>query len=229
MLDLQQKRRFMKKYLSVLKDSRLFHGVALEEIESVLECLGAGVRTCRKGEYVIRQGETLQELMVLLKGNLYIQREDFWGNRSIVNQISVGEMFGEAYAAPDSEGCFNDVVAMEDSEILYFNMKQLLENGTSSSSFHTRVLRNLYWAIAEKNRQLVQKLGYMSQRTTRDKLISYLSEEARKHNRDTFEIPFNRQQLADYLSVDRSAMSHELCKMKKEGMLEFQKNQFRLM
>ena len=91
------------------------------------------------------------------------------------------------------------------------------------------VVQNLFYAISEKNRSLVQKLDHMSRRTTRGKLISYLSEEAGKQNSESIIIPFNRQQLADYLSVDRSAMSSELCRMRDEGLLEFEKNRFRLL
>ena len=91
------------------------------------------------------------------------------------------------------------------------------------------ILQNLFFAISEKNRKLVQKLGHMSKRSTREKLISYLSEEAKRQNGARFSIPFNRQQLADFLSVDRSAMSNELCKMRDEGLLRFDKNRFELL
>ena len=90
------------------------------------------------------------------------------------------------------------------------------------------VIQNLFYAISVKNRSLVQKLGHMSRRTTREKLLSYLSEQAKKQGTSSFEIPFNRQQLADFLSVDRSAMSNELCKLRDEGLLSFERNRFQL-
>lgn len=204
-------------------------GVGEEETEAMLSCLNARMRTCKKGEYVLRQGEHLEDIMILLEGKLHIQQDDYWGNRSILRQITVGDMFGEAYASPESGALLNDVVAIEDSRILAFDVKRILTTCSSACRFHTMIVQNLFFAISEENRKLVQKLGYMSQRTTREKLISYLSEEAKKQRSSSFTIPFNRQQLADFLSVDRSAMSSELGKMRDEGLLIFDRNQFTLL
>lgn len=218
----------MKKYISILKRTRLFAGVGDSEIELLLSCLSARLCTYKKGEYVLRQGEHLSDIIVLVDGNLHIQKDDYWGNRSILGQISVGEMFGEAYVTPESGAVLNDVVALEDSVVVYFDVKKIITTCSSACRFHATVVQNMFFAISEKNRKLVRKLGHMSKRSTREKLISYLSEEAKRQNSSSFTIPFNRQQLADFLSVDRSAMSNELCKMRDDGLLEFEKNQFRL-
>ena len=207
----------------------MFAGVGDDEIISMLSCLGARLHTYKKGEYVLRQGEHLSDITVLVEGNLHIQKDDYWGNRSILGQIDVGEMFGEAYVAPESGALLNDVVAVEDSAVIFFDVKRIITTCSSACRFHAMVVQNMFFAISEKNRKLVQKLGHMSKRSTREKLISYLSEEAKRQNSSNFTIPFNRQQLADFLSVDRSAMSNELCKMRDEGLLEFDKNQFKLL
>lgn len=219
----------MKKYIPILRRTRLFAGVEDSEIESMLSCLDARLYTYKKGEYVLRQGEHLSDIIVLVDGNLHIQKDDYWGNRSILGQISVGEMFGEAYVTPESGAVLNDVVALEDSVIVFFDVKRIITTCSSACRFHATVVQNMFYAISEKNRKLVQKLGHMSKRSTREKLISYLSEEAKRQNNSSFTIPFNRQQLADFLSVDRSAMSNELCKMRDDGLLEFEKNMFRLL
>lgn len=219
----------MKKYIPVLKQTRLFAGVVDNEIESMLSCLGARLYTVKKGEYVLRQGERLNDISVLVEGSLHIQNDDYWGNRSILGQIAVGEMFGEAYVSPESGALLNDVVAVDDSAVIFFNVKRIITTCPSSCRFHASVVQNMFFAISEKNRKLVQKLGHMSKRSTREKLISYLSEESKRQNSASFIIPFNRQQLADFLSVDRSAMSNELCKMRDDGLLEFEKNKFRLL
>jgi len=218
----------MKKYLFILKRTNLFAGVGEEEIASMLGCLQATLGRYAKGSYVFRQGEHLNRIMILAEGSLLIQKDDYWGNRSIVNKIEPGELFGEAYIAPDSGALLNDVVAVEDSVVIFFDVKRILTTCSSACKFHAMVVQNLCFALSEKNRRLVRKLGHMARRTTREKLISYLSEEANRQNSSSFSIPFNRQQLADFLSVDRSAMSNELCKMRDEGMLEFEKNRFRL-
>ena len=218
----------MKKYISILKKSRLFAGVGEVDIEAMLDCLSAKLRGYKKGEYVLREGEHIDNVMILASGSLNIQKDDFWGNRSIVNHISAGEMFGEAYIAPESGPILNDVIALEDSVVMFFDFRKILTVCSSACKFHTTVIQNLFFSISEKNRQLVQKLGHMSKRTTRDKLISYLSEQAKRSGSSTFSIPFNRQQLADFLCVDRSAMSNELCKLRDEGLLTFERSRFTL-
>ena len=218
----------MKKYISILQRSQLFAGVGEANIEAMLDCLSANLRDYKKGEYVLREGERVDNVMLLASGSLNIQKDDFWGNRSIVNHISAGEMFGEAYIAPESGPILNDVIALEDSVVMFFDFRKILTVCSSACKFHTIVIQNLFFAISEKNRQLVQKLGHMSKRTTRDKLISYLSEQAKRSGSSTFSIPFNRQQLADFLCVDRSAMSNELCKMRDDGLLTFDRNTFSL-
>ncbi len=226
---LQRNEKIMKKYIPILKRTKLFSGISEEDIESMLSCLDASVREFKKGEYVFRGGEHIGQITVLLSGELHIQRDDYWGNRDIVNRISVGEMFGEAYIAPESGALLNDVVALEDSTVIFFNVKRITTVCSASCRFHSMVVQNLFYALSEKNRVLVQKLGHISKRSTREKLMSYLSEQAERQNSASFSIPFNRQQLADFLSVDRSAMSNELCKMRDDGLIEFEKNQFRLL
>lgn len=218
----------MKEFVPVLKRTKLFSGVGDDDISTMLSCLGARLLTYKKGEHVLRQGEHLSDILVLAEGRLHIHRDDYWGNRSILGHIGVGEIFGEAYVAPESGTLLNDVIAVEDSAVFFFDVKRVISTCSSACRFHTMVVQNLFFAISEKNRGLVQKLDYMSRRTTREKLLSYLSEEAKKQNSASITLPFNRQQLADYLSVDRSAMSNELCKMRDEGLLEFEKNRFRL-
>lgn len=219
----------MKRYIPILKNTQLFSGASDEDIEAMLGCLQARLCTYKKGEYVLREGERIERLMMLVKGELHIQRDDYWGNRSIISMVGVGEMFGEAYAAPESGPLMNDVLAVEDSAVIFLDIGKLLTVCPNGCKFHAMAVKNLFFVISEKNRKLVRKLGYMSHRTTREKLIAYLSEEAKRQNSGAFSIPFNRQQLADFLSVDRSAMSNELCKLRDEGLIEFEKNRFRLL
>ena len=229
MLFLQRNRWIMKKYISILKKTKLFAAVSEEEINTMLSCLDARLHTYKKGEYIFRQGEHVKHITVLVAGEAHVQQDDYWGKRTIVNRIAVGEMFGEAYIAPESGALLNDVVAIDDCAVIFFDVRRIITVCSAACRFHSMVVQNLFLAISEKNRMLVQKLEHISKRTTREKLISYLSEEAKRQNSAYFTIPFNRQQLADFLAVDRSAMSNELCKLRDAGFLEFEKNQFRLL
>ena len=219
----------MEKFMPILKRSKLFAGVGEDEIGAMLGCLQVVARSYKKGEYVFRQGQNLQQIALLVEGSLMVQKEDYWGNRSIIQSMEAGEMFGEAYAAPESGPLLSDVVAVADSTVLLFDVFRVLTVCSAACRFHSMVVQNLVFAVAEKNRQLVQKLGHMAKRSTREKLMSYLSEEATRQGSSVVTIPFNRQQLADFLSVDRSAMSNELGKMRDDGLIEFEKNRFTLL
>ncbi len=219
----------MQKYIDTLKRTQLFSGVGEHEIAAMLNCLQARLLTFQKGDYVFREGEHIDNIFVLADGKLLVQHDDFWGNRNIVNAIHVGEMFGESYVAPESGVLLNDVIAEEDSTVIFFDIKKILTVCPTACRFHSMVVQNLFFSISEKNRRLVQKIGHMSNRSTRAKLLSYLSAEAKRQNNSRFLIPFSRQQLADFLCVDRSAMSNELCKMRDEGLLKFDRNEFTLL
>lgn len=218
----------MKRYLHLLAASSLFAGIKENEIENMLHCLSATVKNYKKGETIYHAGDRIPCVAFVLEGRVHIQKEDYWGNLSILNEIPEGEIFGESYAAPGSETIANHAVAVKDSTVLFLDFNRILTVCTSACQFHTLLIRNLFTVIAAKNRQLAQKIGHMSQRTTREKLLSYLSEQSMRTGRSSFDIPFNRQQLADFLSVDRSAMSNELCKMRDEGLLAFSRNHFTL-
>ncbi|MGN0164273.1 MAG: Crp/Fnr family transcriptional regulator [Candidatus Ornithomonoglobus sp.] len=219
----------MKKYFQILKRSKLFAGINENEIEDILDCLSAEIRSYGRGAYIFRAGEYISEVALLLEGCVYIQREDYWGNLSILNKITEGEVFGEAYAVPGSGAALDNVTATENSTVLFLDFNRIFTVCSSACRFHSALIQNLFLLLAEKNRMLAQKLGHMSQRTTREKLLSYLSEQSAKEGSTSFYIPFNRQQLADFLAVDRSAMSNELCKMRDDGLLSFNRNHFVLL
>ncbi len=217
----------MKKYIDILKRSKLFAGVGEDEISGMLACLDAHERHYKEGEFVFRQGDKVDSVSVLVDGALLVQADDYWGNRSIITRVAAGELFGQAYLA--GEAIMNDVVAAKDSTVVFFDAKRVLTTCSSACPFHNRVIRNLFFALSETNLRLVTKLGHIQKRTTREKLMSYLSLMAKKAGSSSFTIPFNRQELADFLSVDRSAMSAELCKMRDEGLLSFNKSSFTLL
>ena len=219
----------MKEYYEILKKTKLFSGVEDSELEAMLNCLGAKVKAYEKAEYVMCRGEKAENILVLVKGSLLIQNDDYWGNRSIIGYVKEGELFGETYAAPGCDVMQNDVVAATDSVVILFDVNRILTVCGNACKFHTLTVRNLFFSTSEKNCRLIEKIGHMAKRTTREKLMSYLSEEATRQGREVFLIPYSRQELADYLSVDRSAMSNELSKLRDEGLIRFEKNRFELL
>ena len=219
----------MEEFLPILRHTSLFRGMEDSQISAILGCMEAKLRRYRKGEYIFRQGEAVREISLLTEGTLHIQREDYWGNCNILGTIRPGELFAEAYLAPHSGGIGNNVVAVEDSAVLFLDARRILTLCPSACGFHVQVVRNLVFVLCQKNQNLVRKLGHMAHRSTREKLMSYLSEESQRQGARTFGIPFNRQQLADYLSVDRSAMSSELSKMRRDGLIDFDRSTFTLL
>ena len=218
----------MDMFISILKNTRLFANVSDDEITAMISCLNARIREYQKDEYVFRTGDYIDDLAILVRGSLLIQKDDYWGNRSIVNNISVGEIFGEAYSMQNNEPLLNDVLAIDNSTVIMLDVKKVMNVCSNACKHHTMIIQNLIRSISHKNLILTQKIDCMAQRSTREKLSTYLSTQSKKYSSACFDIPFNRQQLADFLSVDRSAMSNELCKMRDDGMLKFNKNHFEL-
>jgi len=214
-----------EEYLIIQKSS-LFMGIEEQELESMLKCLSAVRKKYQKGEFILRFGDLVDSVGMVISGGANILQEDCWGNRNIIAAADPGQTFAESYACMQGQVLGVGVQAVQTSDILFLNIRRILQNCSSSCQFHTRLIQNLLILVAGKNLQLNEKLAHLSRRTTREKLFSYLSSEAIRQSGRIFEIPFNRQQLADYLSVDRSAMSGELSKMRKEGILDFDRNRF---
>lgn len=218
----------MKEFLPVIKSSPLFSNVSEADIETLLSCQNAKVRAFAKNGYLFHAGEHTQDLGMLLRGSVQIIQEDFWGNRNLLAKVRPGQIFAESFACIPSATLNVSVVAEEPSCALFLNASRLLAPCPAACAFHGNVVQNLLRDLAGKNLRLNEKLTHMSQRTTRDKLLSYLSAEALRKGGPSFDIPFNRQQLADYLCVERSAMSKALCVLRDEGVIRFSKNRFEL-
>lgn len=212
----------------ILGNLRLFAGIDPAELSAMLACLEAKTRLYSRGEYLFRAGQSMESVALLLSGCVHIQREDYWGNLSILSEITAGDIFGESYAVPGGAPLAYDIVAVADSRVMLLNAARVITVCSNSCRFHNLLVRNLFGLLAEKNRILTQKLGHMAQRSTREKLLSYLFEQSRKAGSTSFTIAFNRQQLADFLAVDRSAMSAELSRMKRDGLLDYRRNRFTL-
>ena len=219
----------MEEYISLLKNTDLFKGVEETSIGPLLQSMGARKRHFDKGNFVFYAGDDINTISIVLSGSCHIVQEDYWGNRNILTLVQKGQLFGEAFAALPSAQAIVDVVVVEEGDILFLSIDSLMRSDTSLPAEARRVLRNVMGLLAGKNILLTKKSRYISQRSTRQKLMAYLSDEARRLGSSSFTIEFNRQQLADFLSVDRSAMSAELSRMQKDGLIKYHKDEFTLL
>jgi CRP-like cAMP-binding protein len=213
---------------SLLSNTILFRGIAPEEIASMLKCLGGKTKRFQKDSVIYPAGGFAKAMGVVLSGGVNIEQGDVWGNCAIIGNIGPYETFAETYACLQSEPMSVSVTAAVSTEVLFLEIRKMLDTCTSACPFHSRLIHNLLWAMAEKNLMLTRKMNHITSKSIRARLLSYLSGEAVRRGSYQFNIPFNRQQLADYLSVDRSALSNELSKCKRDGLLDFYKNSFKL-
>ncbi len=207
-----------------LSNTLLFRGLREKEIDSLLRCLNAAKRSYKKGEVILSEGNITENIGVVLSGRAIISCSDIWGNSSILSDVPPGSVFGEVYACIPGQPMLVTVSAAEDTSILFMNVGRVLTTCTNACPFHVTLVRNLLTVCAHKSLQLSQRIQHTSSKSIRGRLMSYFSECAKQFGSNSFLIPYNRQQLADYLNVDRSTMCNELSKMQKDGVIEYDKN-----
>ncbi|MBR5537966.1 MAG: Crp/Fnr family transcriptional regulator [Clostridia bacterium] len=219
----------MKETYGILQSCALFSGVEEQELQAMLQCLGARTIRVEKEGYIFREGDPADFVGVVLTGAVRILRTDFYGNQSIVGQLETGDLFGEAFSCAGSAVLPVSAVAVQPSSVLLLDLRRVLTVCSKACVFHSRIVSNLVKELAWKNLQLNQKLDIALRRSTRDKLMAFLLHQAKLQGSARFTIPFDRQALADYLGVERSAMSAELSKLQKEGVLVTKRSWFELL
>lgn len=219
----------MKKYLELLKTVSLFEDVEKADIEAVLSCLSAEIASYRKKQAIFLEGDSVDKVGIVLSGSVEVVKEDFYGNKNIVALLNEGQLFGETFVCSDVKALPVSVICVTDCVIMLIDYRKLVTTCSKACSFHNKLIKNMLRIVANKNILLNQKLELITKRTTREKLLAYLSAQAKKAGSSRFCIPLNRQQLADYLAVERSAMSAELSRLKKDRVIDYQKNSFTLL
>lgn len=214
-------------YLS-LSNSFLFHGFKENEISNILSLLNAYEKHYRKGETIFHSGDTTSEFGLIENGSIQIIVNFYQGRRHILSHLGAGEIFAENYASIPGKELLCDIVASEESAILFLNLAKLLSSCQENCQSHRRLIHNLFRISAMRSLSLSARMTHIAPRTIRERLLSFLSEQALSQGSAELTIPFTRQQLADYLGVDRSALSNELSKMQRDGLLNVQKNRFYL-
>lgn len=219
----------MKSYEEILTKIPLFEGISREDLQTMLQCLKVQKKSYRKGEMIFREGDSADMVGVVLKGCVQIVRDDYYGNRSILATITPPQMFGEAFSCSSVKFFPVGVYAREDTTVMLLDCRRILGICSNGCAFHSTLIRNLLRNVAEKNLLLNQKIELTSKKTTKEKLMAYLLLQAKEHGSNSFTIPCDRQSLADYLGVERSAMSAEIGKLRDEGYIEVDRRYFRIL
>ena len=219
----------MTDFFEIIKKCPLFAEIDDPDLRALINCLMATQKSYSKNEFVFSAGDSAQSVGIIVSGSVHILQEDYWGNRTILANIDSSGLFGEAFSCAETESLPVSALAVEDSEIMLIDYRRIIVTCSSSCAFHNRLIKNMIKILAKKNVMLTQKMEIVTYRTTRERLRAYLSLQAIKAGKNRFTIPFNRQQLADFLSVERSAMSAEISRMKADGLIWTEKSEFELL
>lgn len=219
----------MEKYFDLLQHNPLFSTISREELGSLMHCLGAKALKIPKGDPIFLEGDPAGFIGIVLEGSIQIVRDDFYGARSLLAHAEPGDIFAETFACAGVQTMPVSGYAARDSQVLLLECRKMLTVCTNACRFHNALVKNLLQVVSQHNLVLTRKIQFMSRKTTRDKLLSYLLDQAKQKGSPEFTIPLDRQALADFLGVERSAMSAELSKLRRDGVLECKGSRFRLL
>ena len=216
----------MKNIFDVVKHNSLWRGIGYSDFEKMFHCIGAKTSNYNKGDIILLAGDIVNQIGLILSGGVRIIKEDMDGNATILTEFGISELFGEVFACAGIDHCPVTVQAIKKSEILFFNYRKIITSCSSACAFHSRLIENMIKILAQNNLLLYQKIDILSKRTTKDKLLTFF--DTQRGAAKKFSVPYNREEMAHYLCVDRSAMSNELCKMRDEGLIKFNRNEFEI-
>lgn len=216
----------MNNKIEILKQAAIFQNVSEKNMLYMLDCLKAYEQIYTKNDILLLTGDKVSSVGIILSGSAQIVKEDIMGNRNIVSEIGTSDMFGEAFACANVAKSPVTVLTTTGCVVMYIQFNKIVTTCSSSCSFHTKLIENMLSLIAQKNIFLNSKIDILSQRSTREKLMAYLSMQIQKTGKNRFKISFSRDELADFLCVNRSALSRELSKMKQENILDYDRNEF---
>ena len=219
----------MNPNIKILKMSSLFQGVEENDLEAMLNCLGATERKYKKNDVILLAGTKVTSVGIVAEGNAQITRDDAEGNRAILSELEKADLFAEAYVAAGAVEVPITVIATSDCRVVWIPFSKIVGTCSTACGFHRTLVQNMMRVIAMKSIWMNEKMRILSCKTTKEKLMTYLSDYSERVGKNKFKIPFSRSELADFLSVDRSAMSRELSRLRDEGYLKYHKNEFELL
>ena len=215
-------------YFSLLKSTKIFSDANEFECQAMMFCFKTRFKSFDKNEKIVTEGDPVTDVVMVLKGSANVLNEDDLGNIFIISRVGFGEVFGLEELNNKMECFKNNLVAKEKCLVMFMNAHRLMNMCENKCKRHELIIKNLMSMLLDNNKILLEKLNILSKKSTREKLLAYFKLCAEKNDNTYFEIPFNKTELANYLSVDRSAMSTELNKLKSEGIIDFDKKQYHL-
>lgn len=218
----------MEEILIVLEKTELFKNLTIDEIKKSLKDLNAKKQHFKKNNLIYELGKPIDKIGLVISGNAHVIKEDFWGNRTILTQLKKGNIFGEVMSFQKNKNPNINVEVSKKSEILFLDFKKIFDSDEVLESYNKKLVLNMFSIVTKKSVLLTEKIEHITKKSIREKVFSYLSACSFKCENDSFKIPFNRQELADYLSVERTALSRELGKMQEENLISFKNNEFKL-
>ncbi len=211
-----------------LKAAKIFKDANESECQAMMYCFKTRFKRFEKKDVIVSQGEPFDDVILIVKGSAKVENTDTMGNINLMLHLNKGELYGVESAYAGDEFYRDTLIATERTLVLFMNKFRLMKPCNNRCKRHENVITNIMQMVAETNHSLMEKLTHISKKTIREKLLSYFTLMKQKANSSYFEIPFNKTELANYLSVDRSAMSSELSKMKEDGLIDFDKREYHL-
>ena len=214
---------------SFLSKTNIFSGITVNEIKSLIKCINAIEKIYEKDDIILHAGNSCECMGLVISGSVNIIANYYWGGSNIFGHVTAGRIFAEAYSLLSGNELLCDVSAAEKTSVLFMNTKKILAVCKNACPSHILLMQNLIKISAQKNLSLSSRMMHTASKRIRDRLLSYLSEQAFLSGSNQFTVPFSRQQLADYLGTERSALSGELSKMRRDGLIDYNKNRFVLL
>ncbi len=218
----------METYYPVLKKCALFRRIEENKLGSLIQCLGAQVRSFQAEDYIFFAGDEINYVGIVMSGIIEIMKENLAGNRHIVAFLGPADLFAEGIVCTLRRISPVTVRVKEDAKVMFIPYERVIKSCGNSCDFHISLIQNMMVVLGEKNVNLNRKLELLTLKGMREKLASYLMNEATERNASMFQIMLNRTELADYLNVARTSMCRELARMKDEGLIDFYGNSFKI-
>lgn len=220
--------KMIEEYINIIEKSPLFHGIKRDEIITLLHCLTPKIHSCGKNECIVNAGDTIDKFGIVLEGEAAVLKENADGNRVILSLIKKGDLFGEMLVF-SSNKIWPVTVRVESScKILFLTNSDLIARCGNNCSWHITLLQNFMKILSDKALILNKKVQYLSIKSIRGKICTYLLEQYINTGKNTINLPLNRSELADFLNVSRPSMSREMCEMRDEGIIDFHLSNFRI-